>query len=203
MNSRLRSTKHRRSRKRSNSSTGTDSRTIWRIASSRLSWSVARRGCGFTHLPKRSERSERSVRKTDMQTFLPYPSFVESAAVLDYKRLGKQRVEAKQILKALHGETGGWRNHPATRMWDGYEGALCSYGASICYEWSWCRGYKDTLLGYFLRMQMDCDSIALPPWIGDESLHMSHRSNLIRKSPEYYGNIWPDVPDDLPYIWPV
>lgn len=34
-----------------------------------------------------------------MQTFLPYANFEASAKVLDYKRLGKQRVEAKQILE--------------------------------------------------------------------------------------------------------
>ncbi len=33
-----------------------------------------------------------------MQTFLPYDSYADSAAVLDRARLGKQRVEAKQIL---------------------------------------------------------------------------------------------------------
>lgn len=139
----------------------------------------------------------------ELQTFLPYPSFIESAAVLDYKRLGKQRVEAKQILKALRGEMKGWRNHPATRMWVGHEGALCSYGAVMCYEWWDERGHKDSLLGYFLRMQMDYNSLELPPWIGDEAVHISHRSNLIRKYPEWYGHLWPDVPDDLPYIWPV
>jgi len=32
-----------------------------------------------------------------MQTFLPYADFKESAQCLDYRRLGKQRVEAKQI----------------------------------------------------------------------------------------------------------
>jgi hypothetical protein len=36
-----------------------------------------------------------------MQTFLPYPDFAKSAAVLDNKRLGKQRVECLQILTAL------------------------------------------------------------------------------------------------------
>jgi len=36
-----------------------------------------------------------------MQTFLPYPNFDASAAVLDDRRLGKQRVEAKQILLTL------------------------------------------------------------------------------------------------------
>ena len=39
-----------------------------------------------------------------VNTFLPYPDFVKSAKALDYKRLGKQRVEAWQILRALRGE---------------------------------------------------------------------------------------------------
>jgi len=34
-----------------------------------------------------------------MQTFLPFPDFAESAKCLDNRRLGKQRVEAKQILR--------------------------------------------------------------------------------------------------------
>lgn len=36
-----------------------------------------------------------------VNTFLPYPSFEESARVLDWRRLGKQRVEAQQILRVL------------------------------------------------------------------------------------------------------
>lgn len=32
---------------------------------------------------------------------------------------------------------------------------------------------------------------------------LSHRSNLIRKMPDYYGPMWLDVPDDLPYVRPV
>ena len=39
-----------------------------------------------------------------MQTFLPYESFAESAKVLDWRRLGKQRVEGMQIIKAITGE---------------------------------------------------------------------------------------------------
>ena len=38
-----------------------------------------------------------------MQTFLPYPDFKKSASCLDYKRLGKQRVEGLQILNAIQG----------------------------------------------------------------------------------------------------
>ena len=36
-----------------------------------------------------------------MQTFLPYEDFTKTAQCLDYKRLGKQRVEAYQILRIL------------------------------------------------------------------------------------------------------
>ena len=52
-----------------------------------------------------------------MQTFLPYKDFTKSAKALDNKRLGKQRVEVKQILNALDGKSKGWTNHPATNMW--------------------------------------------------------------------------------------
>lgn len=36
-----------------------------------------------------------------MQTFLPYPDFKKSLQALDYRRLGKQRVEAYQIIRFL------------------------------------------------------------------------------------------------------
>ena len=70
-----------------------------------------------------------------MQTFLPYSDYDQSAAVLDYRRLGKQRVEAKQIMFALSDPNYGWQNHPAVRMWRGHEYQLAQYGIAICYEW--------------------------------------------------------------------
>ena len=62
-----------------------------------------------------------------MQTFLPEHTFVECAAVLDQKRLVKQLLEGRQILSALAGETKGWVNHPATKMWIGHESYLMLY----------------------------------------------------------------------------
>lgn len=44
---------------------------------------------------------------------------------------------------------------------------------------------------------------ALPPWLGDEDFHRRHRSSLLRKDPEHYRPLFPDDPDDLPYVWPV
>ena len=54
-----------------------------------------------------------------MQTFLPFKSFQKTAKCLDYRRLGKQRVETMQILKALSQENYGWKNHPATKNVEG------------------------------------------------------------------------------------
>lgn len=136
-----------------------------------------------------------------MQTFLPYPSFVRSAAVLDRQRLGKQRVEAYQILRALRGESKGWLNHPATKMWRGYETALGFYGWVMCDEWMQ-RGYKDSLSTKIVDLQGSGD-IVKPPWVGDDAFHLSHRSNLLRKNPEHYALRFPNTPDDLPYVWPV
>jgi hypothetical protein len=70
-----------------------------------------------------------------MQTFLPYESYAASAEVLDNKRLGKQRVEVLQLLKALAGESKGWVNHPAAKMWRGREFWLSIYGICVCDEW--------------------------------------------------------------------
>lgn len=50
-----------------------------------------------------------------MQTFLPYASFVDSARALDLERLGKQRVETFQLLRALTAPDHGWRHHPAAK----------------------------------------------------------------------------------------
>ena len=46
-----------------------------------------------------------------MQTFLPYEDFRESVRSLDDKRLGKQRVEAYQIISALTGRPRKMGNH--------------------------------------------------------------------------------------------
>ena len=138
-----------------------------------------------------------------MQTFLPYSSFTESAKVLDMKRLGKQRVETMQIMNALLTPNHGWKNHPAVKMWRGHENTLFQYQIAICSEWT-SRGYKDTCLektrAIVAGNVTPCDDT--PEWLGNEDLHLSHRSNLVRKLPDVYGKVW-DVPDDLPYVWPV
>lgn len=154
-----------------------------------------------------------------MQTFLPLPSPADSAAVLDDRRLGKQRVEAKQILIALGidvGEHRGnpssqWRHHPAVRMWRGFERSLSHYAIAVCQEWR-LRGFRDSLLEQFESASRDilttyCEAspssaFGTPRWLGDDDIHRSHRSNLLRKSPKFYGQFGWAEPNNLLYVWP-
>lgn len=138
-----------------------------------------------------------------MQTFMPYPDFTQTAKVLDYRRLGKQRVECFQILRALTDPEYGWKNHPAVKMWKGHERSLVSYGLAIVEEWT-SRGYKDSVKTRLLSLLPALPGEDSPPvWVGNDKVHQSHRSNLLRKFPSYYRKVWPTDPDDLPYVWPV
>lgn len=146
---------------------------------------------------------------TSMQTFLPYPSFRRSAVVLDDRRLGKQRVEVLQVLRALHLEGYGWSNHPAVLMWRGHTRALVAYGLAVVEEWSG-RKYADATRADIAEFALPRPALAeedllpeeLPPWLGWDELHRSHRAALIRKDPGTYAGTFPDTPSDLPYAWP-
>ncbi|MDH6223451.1 MULTISPECIES: MSMEG_6728 family protein [Streptomyces] len=150
-----------------------------------------------------------------MQTFLPYADFRRSALVLDRRRLGKQRVEALQVFRALTVPGYGWRHHPAVRMWTGYEEALVRYGLEVCRVWQE-QGRPDTcaasLTAEYAAFRPEATDVRaqealaaaseLPPWLGDRAFHLSHRSALLRKDPEAYGECFSGVPDDIPYVWP-
>ncbi|WP_328340686.1 MSMEG_6728 family protein [Streptomyces violaceus] len=149
-----------------------------------------------------------------MQTFLPYPGFRDSALVLDRRRLGKQRVEALQVLRGLVVPDYAWRRHPAVRMWAGYEEALVRYGLEICRVWRE-QGHQDTCAATLVadlaatrphapvrdQRQLAAEG-ELPPWLGDDTFHRSHRSALVRKDATTYAELFPGVPDDLPHVWP-
>lgn len=129
-----------------------------------------------------------------MQTFLPVPDIYESARLLDYRRLGKQRVEAMQLINTIqHG--GGWENHPACRMWRFHITGLMAYHDACVTEWV-RRGYQNNMTLYGRR------TYSLPPWFGDPVFHASHRAALLAKAPSWYGQFgWPENPD-INYVWP-
>jgi len=148
-----------------------------------------------------------------VQTFLPYPDFAESAQVLDQARLGKQRVEALQVLRAVTLPGYGWQSHPAIAMWRGHRTALTAYALAVTDEWI-AQGHADTVRPQVLEFAPELDGgpdgaaaaalVArdLPLWLGDAAVHRSHRSKLVQKEPEWYRGRFPDVPDDLDYVWP-
>lgn len=132
-----------------------------------------------------------------MQTFLPYEDFGQSLRCLDKRRLGKQRVEAMQILKALAEPTYGWQNHPAVKMWRGHEQALTMY-------------YNESLVAFAevggrnikLQPKVVEPLVELPEWLGNEQVHSTHRANLLRKDPVHYGQFgWSETPVEG-YFWP-
>lgn len=148
-----------------------------------------------------------------MQTFLPYADFQRSARALDPRRLGKQRVETIQVVRGLTVEGYGWRHHPAVRMWRGHLEALGRYGLTCAEVWVGL-GHANTTAASIaaelaaagvpmIRSEADLVAAgAMPPWLGDEDFHRSHRSSLVRKDPDFYRSLFGDVPEDLPYVWP-
>lgn len=143
-----------------------------------------------------------------MQTFLPYPDFARSARALDRKRLGKQRVEALQVLRAATVPGYGWYRHPATAMWTGHVPALVAYGRAMVDEWT-ARGGADSTAWQIREFAPEAwdrypdDGVAHPPpWLGDAAFHRSHRSKLLSKDEELYRDVFPDDTAGLNYVWP-
>ena len=110
-----------------------------------------------------------------MQTFLPTSNFRESARLLDYKRLGKQRVEGMQLLNAMKPDYPhkGWLKHPAKIMWEGHEDMLKKYVNTMILEWI-DRGYNNTMELY----DFDWDA-PMPEWMGNDKIHKSHTEELV------------------------
>ena len=137
-----------------------------------------------------------------MQTFLPYPDIRQSFKVLDNKRLGKQRVEAYQIISAITGRPKldgttykGWIKHPCSIMWRDYVPMLKLYHNLCIDEWI-SRGFKNTM-----KHEDITEPLIHPNWWGDKKFHDSHKSNLLRKDPEFYSQFgWNLNPLD-PYVW--
>jgi hypothetical protein len=95
-------------------------------------------------------------------------------------------------------------------MWRGFIPALVRYGLDVCDAWE-ARGHADATRAAMLeftggRVPPGAAELRaagrLPPWVGSQPMHVSHRSSLLRKDPAYYRRFFPTEPDDLPYVWP-
>lgn len=147
-----------------------------------------------------------------MQTFVPFTDHSKSALVLDSKRLNKQLLEGRQIYSILSSgrRTGGWVNHPAVKMWRTYDNALFEYleamkdecvarGIQVQNNWS-------AILDMHDKNWHRGSHVVMPPWWGDDRVHDSHRFNLYRKDPEFYGAFEHEQNkvccDKCNYFWP-
>jgi hypothetical protein len=135
-----------------------------------------------------------------VNTFYIDPNPKVTARILDDKRLGKQRVEAFQIIQALEGKTKGWKNHPAAKSWKGYETALKLYYNIMVKEWV-RRGKENNMKLYKLPHK---DEIKFPYWTTCQKVLDSHKARLIQKEPTYYLDKLETSKKSLKYgyIWP-
>jgi len=140
-----------------------------------------------------------------MQTFLPYPNYLESMRCLDKSRLGNQVWREGMTLIR-----GGWPNHPASKMWRGHEYHLGLYlmdGIKALAE----RGKDYPEVRKKIQIEMGkFSNTGAPPWFGNAEFHASHRRALLYKNREWYSQFgWaelPDVPNEdgkLNYYWPI
>lgn len=129
-------------------------------------------------------------------TFVPCITFEQCAKSLDYRRLGKQRVEAYQIWRTLKGLSKGWRNHPAVKAWEGHTCALAKYTNAMIREWV-SRGYKNNM-----HLLPHCANPKMPWWWGWESIHASHQAVLNRKLPSHYSFENVGEHKNWGYVWP-
>ncbi|CAH6418213.1 Hypothetical protein HVR_LOCUS80 [uncultured virus] len=147
-----------------------------------------------------------------MMTFIVIGDFILNAQLLDDQRLGKQRVEARQIINAIQNGgkriidpstgmnravLGGWVNHPIVIAWRPFVTALKYYTNCIIMEWV-RRGNNNTIPLFELP-----SLIMMPWWVKWDRLHQSHRAMLYRKNPFYYYNKFTIDPEYLlhGYIW--
>lgn len=142
-----------------------------------------------------------------MQTFLPYKDFTKTAKALDSKRLNKQILEGYQILNVLSNPDprAGWRNHPAVKMWRGYEHKLFDYIMAMVREAN-VRGIKtdknmENLCNLLNTSGIDW-SFDIPSWYTDEvamkRLTITHKANLYKKDPVYYFDFFSSVAKSNP-----
>lgn len=131
-----------------------------------------------------------------MQVFCPYPSFEASVACLDPRRLGNQIYrEAKTLIM------GGWPNHPASKIWSPHKRALAKYCLAGLDELTKRGRDYPHHRAFFMRFLQNEPDTGLPRCIGVEAFHASHRSNLLRKDPTWYGRFGWTEPNDLEYVW--
>lgn len=120
-----------------------------------------------------------------LMVWLPFPEPRLSVQCLAFPELKKQRLDAMRLIfLADKGEAGDWNS---------YTSFLALYGYLACTE-ARVRGYPCRLRPFFWKRWRDeGKELELPPWIGDDRVHLDHKVRLYRINPAHYGRFWPEV----------
>lgn len=153
-----------------------------------------------------------------IQTYLPFPSYRESAVVLLDEDLELQRKHVLLVLETMHtveeteipelADTPLDKLEHVTRMWAGYEMQLAEYGLEMCEEWlvrhPVPKGQTDPIYDSIFRhlewATSETSNMGKPPWFGDVDFHVSHQAALLRHNLRYAEHFKVDRSLDL--VWP-
>lgn len=138
-----------------------------------------------------------------MMTFIPVANLTDTVRALHDEDLEIQMLDAGRALRQCA------ENYPSliVPMWRQHEGGLLSYFLSVCKELqrrSIGRGVEWAIRqGWLIAEEASWDIRPLMPrWFGYRPIHDSHASALIRHRPTHYARMWPNVPLDMPTLWP-
>ena len=138
---------------------------------------------------------------------------------LDYRRLGKQRIEAKQIIESLENNSLGWSKHPATLSFSKNIDSLKAYYNICIQEWI-NRGYKCNMKIYDeideskyspLICEFDGKKAifhednekSYPKFVSFPPYFYAHRASLYRKNNNFYSSKnFPEEYLEKGYFWP-
>lgn len=151
-----------------------------------------------------------------MQTFLPLlfiwdenksllenlrDYFIETAKVIDNKRTGKQRVEAKQLLNILldRNTSSAWKNHPVLKMWIPWSEALKLYYNCFVNEWI-SRGFRNNML-YEAINEEALEFQSIPLFITNKHFVNRMKANLLSKDENFYNKYKWNVQAKTGYYW--
>ena len=135
-----------------------------------------------------------------MQIFMPFPDLQKSVSCLDPDRLGNQVYrECKTLI------TGGWPNHPASKLWLPHKGAIALYALYGLDELTRRGKYYPDHYAFFNSLLEQAESTDPPPLTQTPEFCSGHRAALLAKNPAWYSRFgWTETPEPntkLAYIW--
>jgi hypothetical protein len=134
--------------------------------------------------------------------WLPFPNVRANLDVLSDGHLTDVVYQGMQCLRDVYAGVLGrdvraWRKHPQGLLFyvlsadKELRARGMGAGTNIAAAFTWISRQENTMVP------------KMPSWYGEPSLHLSHRSHLIRCEPEWYTRRLPfTTPLDLPLVWP-